>query len=345
MSQAYAIPETADYPVFIGNNQIEFKQRKVPEPGPGQLLIQCKANALCASDLPDLANGADISIGHENAGIVVKGGEGTTTEISTKGVVFLMGYCGDCRSCNLGLTNQCLDKRADYGFTHDGGYAPYSVINENVFFPVDDDVDLAEATLLLDIMGTGHHSIKRANQFHPDPQSLLVMGAGPIGLGIAAMAKLTYGKDFPVYIADMIDYRLQLAEKLGAVSIQLNDHSLKEFFAEHNVDGVDIVIDSTGKTVARQSSFQCLNQRGVFVCVGHGEQITLDISADMVANERAVIGSEYFQYNEMAENYELFRKHRDYLKQVITHRYPISEIKEAFAKFNGRDTGKVIIEQ
>ena len=184
-------PATARYPRFIGNHKIRFEDRSIATPGPGQLLIQCKANALCASDILDLEAGTDVNIGHENAGIVVRTGEGCTTAIGQKGVVYLMGFCGQCRSCKLGLTNQCLDKKADYGFTHDGGYAPYSVVNENVFFPVNEGTGLGEATMLLDVMGAGHHAIKRANLVHPDPQSLLVMGAGPIGLGVAAMAKIT----------------------------------------------------------------------------------------------------------------------------------------------------------
>ena len=82
-------------------------------------------------------------------------GPDTTTAIGTPGVVFLMGFCGACRSCQRGATNQCLVKRADMGFTHDGGYGPYELIHENIFFPIDAGRPLSEATLLLDIMGTG----------------------------------------------------------------------------------------------------------------------------------------------------------------------------------------------
>ena len=144
-------------------------------------------------------------------------GPETSTPVGTPGVVFLMDFCGQCRSCRLGYTNQCSAKRADMGFSHDGGYGPYELVHENVFFPVTPDVPLTEATMLLDVMGTGGHAIARAQLVRPDIESLLVAGAGPIGLGVLAMAKLLLGDDLPVYVADSIPYRLGLAERLGGI--------------------------------------------------------------------------------------------------------------------------------
>ena len=166
------------------------------------------------------------------------------TPAGTPGVVFLMDFCGECRSCRLGLTNQCLAKRADMGFNQDGGYGPYELVHENIFFPVDADIPLTDATLLLDIMGTNGHAIRRARLVHPDPQSLLVTGAGPIGLGMAAMAKLAFGADFPVAIADIVPWRLQLAEKLGALPIDLNRQSLPEGLRRHGLEALDLAMDT-----------------------------------------------------------------------------------------------------
>src|SRR5690606_36547873 len=126
------------------------------------------------------------------------------TKVGARGVVFLMGYCGQCRSCQRGYTNQCLNKQADYGFNHDGGYGPYMVVNEKVFFEVDNHLPLTEATMLLDIMGTGGHALKRAQKIHPDIQSVTIAGAGPIGLGVLAMAKLMLGEEVPVFISDFV---------------------------------------------------------------------------------------------------------------------------------------------
>ena len=96
---------------------------------------------------------------------------------------------------------------------------------------------------------------------------------------------------------------------------------------------------------ARREALCSLAKRGVLVCVGHGEDLLLNISPDLIATERAVIGSEYFCYNEFPKNMEYLRNNRDYLAQIITHRYNVSDIKQAFEIFTKQNTGKVILEQ
>jgi threonine 3-dehydrogenase len=334
-------------PKFVGEGKIQFGQKDVPTPGPGQLLIQVKANALCGSDRGQFYHGADATPGHEASGIVAAAGPNTKIAEGTPGVVFLMDFCGECRSCVAGFTNQCLAKRADYGFTHDGGYGPYMVVNENVFFPIDSSIPLTEATMLLDIMGTGGHAIKQAKLVRPDIQSVIVGGAGPIGLGVLAMAKILLGHDVPVFISDYVTYRLDLAEKMGAVAINLEETTLKDVMEANGIQGGDIAIDTTGKTAARQAALQALGKRGVLVCVGHGQELNLQVSDDLIATERAVLGSEYFQFSEMEENHRLIldASNLAYLQQIITHRYGVEQMQEAYELFFKGDTGKVIIEQ
>src|ERR1019366_1295881 len=148
-----AIPPVMTVPRFLGGGTLDTIQKPVPEPGLGQLLIQVHANALCGSERPQFRDGTDITPGHEAAGTVVAVGSGTTTTVGTSGGIFLMDFCGECRSCRAGYTNQCLAKRGDMGFNRDGGYGVYELIPESIFFPVEDDISATEATLLLDVMG------------------------------------------------------------------------------------------------------------------------------------------------------------------------------------------------
>src|ERR1700720_799503 len=204
------IPSSCSSPLFSGNKEIKFAEKTVPEPETGQLLLRVRANALCGSERPQFFDGASVTPGHEATGTVVAVGPGTRTPVGTTGAVFLMDFCGQCRSCRQGFTNQCLQKRGDMGFNRDGGYGQYELINENIFFPVTRDLAAAEATLLLDIMGTGGHAIGRCQLLRPDIESLLVLGAGPIGLGVLAMAKIILGEQLKVVISDLVPYRLKL---------------------------------------------------------------------------------------------------------------------------------------
>ncbi len=339
-------------PSFVGSGTIQFIDKVMPEPGPGQLVIQIKANALCGSERGQFYQGSTITPGHEAVGTVISAGAGTSTPIGTPGVIFLMDYCGECRSCRGGWTNQCLDKRADMGFSHDGGYGPFELIHENIFFPLgpgaDDPAsqwDWAEVTMLLDIMGTGGHALERARLTRPDSENLLITGAGPIGLGVLAMAKITYGAQFPIAITDVSPYRLRLAEQLGGIPVNVALTDLKTGLSDYGLTSVDCAIDTSGKGAARQMAMEVVGKRGGLVCVGHGEGLTLEVSRDLIAPEHTVIGSEYFRYNELAHNLELFHAYRGYLSQIITHRMPVADIQAAFTLFFAGATGKVVVEQ
>lgn len=340
-----AIPATMTVPHFLGDGRIGVTEKPVPSAGPGQLLLQVKANALCGSERGQFYKGTSVTPGHEAAGIVVAAGPGTTTPVGTPGVVFLMDYCGECRHCRQGFTNQCLNKRGDMGFNRDGGYGVYELVPESIFFPVDPGTSLTEATMLLDIMGTNGHGIHRAQQVHSDPQSMVVAGAGPIGLGMLAMAKIHYGTDFPVIIFDLSPYRLNLAETLGGLPVDLNQETLPEGMQRHGLPKADLAMDTSGRGAARQACMAALAQRGVLVCIGHGEGLTLTVSPDLIAGERTVMGSEYFRYDELPENLHLFRQHLPYLRPIITHRFGVNDIQAAFELFFAGQTGKVIIEQ
>jgi len=250
-----------------------------------------------------------------------------------------------CRSCRQGFTNQCLNKRGDMGFNKDGGYGAYELVHENIFFPVGPDISLTDATLLLDIMGTGGHALIRSRLVHPDIASLVIAGAGPIGLAVLAMAKLVLGQETPVLISDVSDSRLKLAERLGGMPISLKERTLQDGVHRYGLNAVDLAVDTSGKRSARQECISVLEKRGVLVCVGHGEDLHLNVSPDLIATERAVLGSEYFAYREFDHNLELLRLHLPYLRQIITHTYGIDDIQHAFELFFQGQTGKVVIEQ
>jgi len=342
----YTLPSEMTVPRFLGGGKIDTVTKPVPEPGPGQLLIEVHANALCGSERSQFYDGTHITPGHEAAGTVVAAGPGTNTPLGASGGIFLMDFCGECRSCLAGYTNQCLAKRGDMGFNLDGGYGIYELINENLFFPVEEDISATEATLLLDVMGTGGHSIKRAKRCHDDIRSILIPGAGPVGLGILAMAKILLGHDVPVVISDIVPYRLDLAEKLGGLPVPTTEMTLAEGLERHGIDAPDVVIDAAGREDVRDECMALLAHRGVLVSVAHGGGLTIkNLYRDFVFREMTLIGSEYFAFHELAENYSLLRANRAYLDQIITHRMGVSEIQRAFEMFFAGSTGKVVIEQ
>ena len=72
--------------------------------------------------------------------------------------------------------------------------------------------------------------------------------------------------------------------------------------------------------------------------------MTLDVSRDLIAPERAVLGSEYFTYDELRSNLQMLRDNLPYLGQIITHRFALQDLNEAFEIFFRGETGKVLVE-
>jgi propanol-preferring alcohol dehydrogenase len=334
------VARTITTPRFTGDAEITFGERVIGDPGPGELLVAVRANAICGTDRDQYILGSEITPGHETAGVVAVAGPRTRVSEGTAGVVFLMDYCGVCRSCRLGFTNQCTAKRADMGFTRDGGYGPYEVVHESNFFPVEERLSPSEATLLLDVMGTSGHAISRAQLVRPDIESVYIAGAGPIGLGLLAMCKILYGPNLPIRISDISPWRRNFARSLGAEAVDALDPD-----AMGALEPSDVAFDATGKQAARQAALSVLGQRGVLVCVGHGETITLDVSPDLIAVERAVLGSEYFRYEELPRNVDLLSRNREYLRRIITDEVDVADIGAAFKKFFAGETGKIVITQ
>jgi threonine 3-dehydrogenase len=340
-----SIPESVTAPRFLGEGRIGSWQRDVPQPRSGELLIAIRANAICGTDRAQYLDGSEVVPGHEAAGIVVATGEATTTAIGTPGVVFLMDFCGACRSCVAGATNQCLAKRGDMGFTRDGGYGPYELVHETNFFAVPSDIEFAEATLLLDVMGTTGHALERARLVTPDVRAIAVSGAGPLGLGIVVMARLLLDASVPVVVADVQPARLALVGRLGGRPINLGAVSLAEGLRSNGIDEVDIAIDTAGRTLARRALLDAVAKRGALVCVGHGENVELAVSRDLIAPERAILGSEYFPFGDLPRNVDLLRAHRGEFSPIISARYPVSQLATAFDLFMSGVTGKVVVEQ
>jgi threonine 3-dehydrogenase len=115
-----------------------------------------------------------------------------------------------------------------------------------------------------------------------------------------------------------------------------------EFAASAGFDGIELHGRETW--LGRLDDLDVLSKRGVLVCAGHGEGLSLDISRDLIAPERAVLGSEYFCYEEFCSNLELLRDNLPYLGQIITHRFAVQDIQEAFEIFLRQATGKVLVE-
>lgn len=146
------------------------ENRPIPQPGAGQLLLRVKACGVCRTDLHvvdgELPNPKPLVVpGHEIVGDVAAVGGGVSRfGIGDRvGVPWLGDTCGDCRYCTSGRENLCNEARFT-GYTIDGGYAEYTLANEDFCVPIPDAYDNVAAAPLLCAGLIGYRSLKMAGE-------------------------------------------------------------------------------------------------------------------------------------------------------------------------------------
>jgi len=194
-------------------------ERPVPEPGPGEVRVRVRACGVCRTDL-HLAEGdllprrPRVTPGHEVVGVVDRLGPGSTrwSEGDRIGVPWLAHTCGTCRFCVSGRENLCLRPRFT-GWDLDGGYAPYTVVDEAYAYALPDVFDDVEAAPLLCAGIIGYRALLRANL--PEGGRLGIYGFG----GSAHLtAQVALAQGARVHVMTRSTEAQQLALQLGVAS-------------------------------------------------------------------------------------------------------------------------------
>ena len=352
------------------------------------ILVKLTSTNICGSDLHMYEGRTDVEkgkiLGHENLGEVVEIGKAVDRiKIGDKvSLPFNIG-CGFCANCERGLTGFCLtlsDKSvmpgmagAAYGFAGMGPYAggqaqllrvPYGDFNALVL-PPDATEKEAEYTMLSDIFPTGWHSTRLA-ELEPG-QSIVVYGAGPVGLMAALSAKIQGASQ--VFVVDGLKDRLALAKQIGCTPIDSMGDVSGQIREATNGLGADCGSEcigyqchnAAGKEVPNlvmNSLVDCVKATGkigvigVFVPQDPGAsdamakkgQIAFDFGKFWFKGQKMGTG----QCNVKAYNRRLADLiHHDLAKPsfITSHNLPLSEAPNAYKHFGDRDKGwtKVIL--
>jgi propanol-preferring alcohol dehydrogenase len=189
-----------------------------PEPGPGEVLLEVVACAVCRTDLhvvdgelPDPK--LPLILGHEIVGRVRATGEGAKRYApgDRVGVPWLGWSCGECAFCEAGRENLCPDARFT-GYHRDGGFAEMTVADERFCFPIDDSYDDAHAAPLLCAGLIGYRSLTMAGNAH----KLGMYGFGAAA-HIVAQVAVHQGRDVYAFTRPGDEAKQAFAERLGAV--------------------------------------------------------------------------------------------------------------------------------
>jgi len=336
--------------VFPGNKQVEVRSFPLPTPGPGEVLIQMKASAICRSDMSlyygdpvvggDAAKTGTIIPGHEPAGLVVQVGEGVTSiREGDRVAVYLAVGCGECAHCKSGYRMFCASWKC-IGFDLHGGDADYMVVPESCCMKLPDGMSYIAAAVSTDAIGTLYHAQKRIGISGKD--TLVIFGLGPMG-GAGILVAKALGAT--VIAVDMVEERLQLAkQELGAdYTINGKAENVVERIRELTGGrGADAAIDCSGSPIAENQALDALRPHGRAAFIGECREATIKPSEQLIRKQIMLIGSWYFPIQEFDEITELIMRKQIPVEKLVTHKFSLDEAAEAFRLFDERKTEKAV---
>ena len=271
--------------VYYGPRDIRIEDVAEPEPKPGELLIEVSRNGICGSDLHTYIGGErggatmhvpGVVLGHEFSGIVCAVGDSVDDGIDdiavgTAVAIAPIEYCGSCWSCAHSWPQMCrnLGLYGGYRLALHGGLAPLVAVSRRSAFIVPEGLGVVEAALA-EPMAVATHAVRRAPSVLGS--TVLILGAGPIGLGVLQAARA--GGATTTIVSEVSAARQGAARRLGAtVVVDPTSGDLRTAVRDLATQGVDIVFDTTAVHAAFNEGVRLLRPRGTMVSVAGWSQL------------------------------------------------------------------------
>ncbi|HUB69781.1 MAG TPA: Zn-dependent alcohol dehydrogenase [Acidimicrobiales bacterium] len=363
-------PWTVEAPVFRGVGlPMSLEEVTVLPPRKGEVAVRLVAGGVCHSCLHSIDGTLEgtplpIILGDEGAGVVAAVGEGVTDlEPGDHVVLSWAPSCGSCRECMKGMPARCMRKPA-FGVLGDGETrfrkgdeaifhygpatsSPYVVVPSSGAIRIDKALPLEHAALIGCCVATGAGAVFNTARVETG-QSVAVIGCGGVGLNAVHAASLAGAS--PIVAVDPVDLKLVAAERLGASAlVTVTGDGMAEAVRAASGGGVDVAIVAVGSCSAIEQAVAALNPGGKCVVIGApptGAMLSIDPHS-LRGQEKMLMGCSYGSCNppvDFPKFVEMFLSGRFNVAEMVSHRYALAEINEAYANLAaGKDLRGLIV--
>jgi S-(hydroxymethyl)glutathione dehydrogenase/alcohol dehydrogenase len=354
------------------NEPLVIEDVDLAPPGPGEVELRLAAAGVCHSDW-NVVTGATTNplpavLGHEGAGVVTAVGPGVEDVAEgDHAILSWLPACGRCFYCTRGRPVLCDVAMEDmfrgtlpggalrlsqngtplYHYSYLSAFAERCVVPEGCCVKVPGDVPLEIAALVGCAVMTGFGAaVLRAKVAQGDV--VAVFGAGGVGLSAVMGAKLA-GADAVVAV-DPVEFKRQTALELGAThAVDPGSEDVVATLRELTEGrGADLALDTAGAPGIVAQAYAAVRRGGTVVAVGlPPEGVTADLPApDLPRTEKVVTGSFYGTCNppvDMPKVIDLYMEGELPLDRLVTRKYTLDEINEAFAAMNAGEVARGVI--
>ena len=339
--------------VFHGPGDIRVEEVPRPHAGPGEAVIRVTMTTICGTDVHIVKGEYPVRpglvIGHEPVGVIDELGPGVTGyEIGQRVLVGAITPCGQCRACLSGHLSQCGHGGGfeaiggwRFGNTIDGAQAEYLLVPsaQANLTPIPDGVSDEQVVLLADIASTGFSGAESGNVRIGD--AVVVFALGPIGLCAVAGAKLM-GASLIIGV-DSDPVRLEMARRMGAdVVLDFTQVDVVAEVKRLTGGGADVTIEALGTQGTFENALRCLRPGGTLSSLGvySGKlEMPYDAFAAGLGGHRIVTTLCPGGKERMRRLIATVESGRFDPLPLITHRFALDDIVEAYDLFSNRREG------
>jgi alcohol dehydrogenase, propanol-preferring len=328
----------------------ELREVKVPEPGPGQVLIKIGGAGACHSDLHILETPANtpgiplpFTLGHENAGWVERLGSGATGfKVGDPVIVYGPWGCGRCANCRVGMENYCQNPERGKagGLGRDGGMANFMIVPSTRFLLPLGKLDPRDAAPLTDAALTSYHAVKRSIHLLGPGSTAVVIGAGGLGQMAIQVLKALSGAATVVAV-DTSPAKLETAKKMGAdEALVSGDDAVKRIKDITHGQGANLVLDMVGVNPTLKMAAQISRVLGHVTIVGLGGG-ALPVNFHSPAKECSVASPYWGSITELMEVVSLAQAGKI---KMLVEQFPLERATEAYHLLHdGKIQGRAVI--
>lgn len=317
-----------------------------PEPGPGQVRVRVEACGICGSDLHFYHGGLwppGRVPGHEMVGRVEALGSGVVElALGDRVAVEPIRSCGGCRPCRSGRDNLCRDFQV-LGIHVDGGLRDRLVVDAFRCFPMDPELDPAVAALC-EPVAVSIHGLLRAG-FEPGVR-VLVLGAGSVGLTSVLAARALGASE--VWASARYDAQASRARELGASRVLPEEEAGPEALSALSREtDFDVVVETVGGRAPTLPAAVAALAPGGCVCVLGLFLGTIELEPfPLLLKEATLAWSNCYDRRgpgpaDFRRAADLVAEERERLAGLVTHRFGLDRVEEAFATAADKRSGAV----
>jgi L-iditol 2-dehydrogenase len=300
-----------------------------------RVFVNVKEIGICGSDLHYFNEGRigdhivvePHILGHEASGIVAEVGSKVNGLARGDRVCIEPGVpCMACEQCREGRYNLCRDVRFSGAPPNPGMFREYLVHDPQFIHKLPDSVSLTQGALV-EPLAVAHNAFKKAALLPGD--TVLITGAGPIGLSCVEMARVAGAAKVIVSEPQLHRRKTALALKADLVVDPL-DADLPE--AVRDFTGgrmVDCAIESSGNEIAIGCTVRCIRKGGRVIFVGMGKE-ELQIPHAEILRKEALVSGIYRYVNDFRPVIELLASGRLCGETWVSHHFPLEDIVKAF---------------